>query len=107
LSRFNVAGFSDGELGFYSRQMVMGAIGLNGQRKLKNAQVCLAGVGGLGSPIAVQLASMGVGRLRLVDMDVVVGVGTAGTGVGASLKLKQFNEDIRVVGVIPELGNAI
>lgn len=42
------------------------------------------------------------------DVDlVVVGVGTAGTGVGASLKLKQFNEDIRVVGVIPELGNAI
>jgi len=71
LSRFNVAGFSDGELEFYSRQMVMDAIGLNGQRKLKNAKVCLAGVGGLGSPIAVQLASMGVGRLRLVDMDVV------------------------------------
>jgi cysteine synthase len=38
---------------------------------------------------------------------VVIGVGTAGTGVGTSLKLKQFNEDIQIVGVIPELGFAI
>jgi cysteine synthase len=41
-----------------------------------------------------------------VDL-VVVGVGTAGTGVGTSLKLKQFNEAIQIVGVIPELGYAI
>jgi len=41
-----------------------------------------------------------------VDL-VVVGVGTAGTGVGISLKLKQFNEAIQIVGVIPELGYAI
>jgi len=42
----------------------------------------------------------------IVDL-VVVGVGTAGTGVGTSLKLKQFNEAIQIVGVIPELGYAI
>lgn len=41
-----------------------------------------------------------------VDL-VVVGVGTAGTGVGTSHKLKQFNAEIQVVGVIPELGYAI
>jgi len=41
-----------------------------------------------------------------VDL-VVIGVGTAGTGVGTSLKLKQFNEAIQIVGVIPELGYAI
>jgi cysteine synthase len=41
-----------------------------------------------------------------VDL-VVVGVGTAGTGVGISLKLKQFNEAVQIVGVIPELGYAI
>jgi molybdopterin/thiamine biosynthesis adenylyltransferase len=50
MSRFNVAGFSDGELEFYYRQIVMDKIGLNGQRKLKNAQVCLAGVGAWGAP---------------------------------------------------------
>jgi len=37
-----------------------------------------------------------------VDM-VVVGVGTAGTGVGTSLRIKQFNPKIKVVGVVPEL----
>ena len=41
-----------------------------------------------------------------VDL-VVIGVGTAGTGVGTSLKLKQFNDAIQIVGVIPELGYAI
>jgi len=38
---------------------------------------------------------------------VVVGVGTAGTGVGASMRLKQFRESIRIIGVMPELGFAI
>lgn len=38
---------------------------------------------------------------------VVVGVGTAGTGVGISLRLKQYNEGIKIIGVIPELGFAI
>jgi adenylyltransferase/sulfurtransferase len=59
------------ELEYYSRQMVLKEIGYNGQLKLKEAKVCLVGVGGLGSSIATQLAAMGVGHLRLVDRDVV------------------------------------
>ncbi|MCW4034574.1 MAG: HesA/MoeB/ThiF family protein, partial [Candidatus Bathyarchaeota archaeon] len=39
--------------------------------KLKGSRVCLMGVGGLGSPAALQLAAMGVGFLRIVDRDVV------------------------------------
>jgi len=38
---------------------------------------------------------------------VVVGIGTAGTGVGTSLRVKQFNPEIKIVGVVPELGFAI
>lgn len=38
---------------------------------------------------------------------VVVGVGTAGTGVGVSLRLKQVRPDIRIVGVLPQLGVSI
>jgi cysteine synthase len=38
-----------------------------------------------------------------VDM-VVVGIGTAGTGVGLSLRLKQFNPGIQIIGVTPEVG---
>lgn len=39
--------------------------------KVKQARVALAGLGGLGSTIAIALARTGVGRLHLVDFDVV------------------------------------
>mgnify|MGYP001057392674 FL=1 len=41
-----------------------------------------------------------------VDM-IVVGIGTAGTGVGTSMRVKQYNPDIRIVGVMPRLGVGI
>jgi molybdopterin/thiamine biosynthesis adenylyltransferase len=59
------------ELEFYSRQIVLPDIGYEGQLRLRSATVCVAGVGGLGSVAAMQLAAMGVGHLRLVDYDVV------------------------------------
>ena len=39
--------------------------------KVKQARVALAGLGGLGSTIAIALARTGVGRLLLIDFDVV------------------------------------
>jgi len=42
-----------------------------GQRKLKRAGVLVAGVGGLGSPVLMYLATAGVGHLRFIDHDVV------------------------------------
>ena len=41
-----------------------------------------------------------------VDM-VVLGIGTAGTGVGVSKCLKEFNSEIKVIGVMPEVGTKI
>lgn len=41
------------------------------QQKLDRASVGIAGLGGLGSNIAVHLARLGVGRLVLVDFDTV------------------------------------
>lgn len=41
------------------------------QVKLHNAKVAIAGLGGLGSNIAVMLARSGIGKLLLVDFDVV------------------------------------
>ena len=61
----------DDELRYYSRQIMLKDIGYEGQLKLKNARICLVGLGGLGSTVATQLAAMGVGHLRLVDRDVV------------------------------------
>jgi len=37
-----------------------------------------------------------------VDM-IVVGIGTAGTGVGVSMRIKEFNPRIKIVGVMPKL----
>jgi adenylyltransferase/sulfurtransferase len=62
---------TDNEMETYSRQIVLADIGYDGQLKLRNAKVCLIGVGGLGSPIATQLAEMGAGNLRIVDRDIV------------------------------------
>ena len=39
---------SDQELEFYSRQIVLPDIGYSGQLKLKNARVCVVGLGGSG-----------------------------------------------------------
>jgi len=71
MNREEAKDLSDEELEFYSRQIVLPEIGYTGQLKLKNAKVCVVGLGGLGSPAALQLAAMGVGHLRLVDRDVV------------------------------------
>lgn len=63
--------FSERELDYYSRQIVLKDVGLSGQKKIKDSKVCVAGAGGLGSPILIQLASMGVGYIRVIDRDVV------------------------------------
>ena len=53
----------------YSRQILL--FGEDGQEKLKNAKVLVAGAGGLGSPISTYLAIAGVGKLILADFDSV------------------------------------
>ena len=55
----------------YSRHLLIPEVGLEGQRKLKNASILVIGTGGLGSPVALYLAAAGVGRIGLVDYDVV------------------------------------
>ena len=57
------------ELERYDRQIMIGEIGRQGQEKLKQTKVFVAGAGGLGSPIAIYLATAGVGTIRIVDED--------------------------------------
>lgn len=64
-------GLSPGELLRYSRHLLIPAVGVAGQLRLKHASVLLVGTGALGSPTALYLAAAGVGRLGLVDADVV------------------------------------
>ena len=62
---------SNKDLERYSRQVMLEEIGYEGQLKLKNAKVCVVGVGGLGNPIVTRLVAMGVGKIRIVDRDVI------------------------------------
>lgn len=55
----------------YSRHLILPEVGLEGQRKLKNARVLTIGTGGLGSPLGLYLAAAGIGTLGVVDFDVV------------------------------------
>jgi len=62
---------SSKDLDRYSRQVMLEEIGYNGQLKLRNAKVCVVGVGGLGNPITTRLVAMGIGTIRIVDRDVI------------------------------------
>ncbi|MEZ5367107.1 MAG: molybdopterin-synthase adenylyltransferase MoeB [Bryobacterales bacterium] len=55
----------------YSRHLILPEVGLEGQRKLKNAKILMVGTGGLGAPLGLYLAAAGVGKIGIVDFDVV------------------------------------
>ncbi|WP_129626446.1 molybdopterin-synthase adenylyltransferase MoeB [Candidatus Oscillochloris fontis] len=63
--------FSRDEISRYARHLVLPELGMEGQRRLKESQVALVGLGGLGSPLALYLAAAGVGHLALIDHDTV------------------------------------
>ena len=96
------------ELQRYDRQMMIYGFGEEGQEKLKQARVFIAGAGGLGSPVAVYLAVAGVGTIRIADHDKVelsnlnrqilhwdenIGEEKAESASG---KLKKLNTDIKI-----------
>jgi sulfur-carrier protein adenylyltransferase/sulfurtransferase len=62
---------SNEEIRRYSRHLLLPEVGIDGQRRLKDARVLCVGAGGLGSPVSMYLAAAGVGTLGLVDYDVV------------------------------------
>lgn len=93
----------------YARQIPV--IGEDGQKKLAESTVFLAGAGGLGSPVALYLAAAGVGSIRIADCDRVeltnlnrqilhrsdrIGMAKA---VSAAMTLTAFNPDISVTAL--------
>lgn len=55
----------------YSRHLIIPDVGMDGQKRLKNAKVLCVGAGGLGSPALMYMAAAGVGTLGIVEFDEV------------------------------------
>ena len=57
------------QLQLYSRQIKLPQVGVDGQERLLASTALIIGMGGLGSPAALYLASAGVGHLVISDYD--------------------------------------
>ena len=62
---------NDQQLLRYARHLMLDEIGIEGQQRLLDAHALVIGAGGLGSPVALYLATAGVGRITVVDPDSV------------------------------------
>jgi molybdopterin/thiamine biosynthesis adenylyltransferase len=100
----------------YARQRDL--IGADGQRRLQEARVFVAGMGGLGCTIALHLAAAGIGSLRFADFDLVelsnlnrqilhwerdIGREKAAS---AEEKLHAINPDMEIFGHSARIGDA-
>jgi adenylyltransferase/sulfurtransferase len=65
------AQLSRDEVARYSRHLIIPDLGVDGQKRLKNARVLVIGAGGLGAPALLYLAAAGVGTIGIVDFDLV------------------------------------
>jgi len=62
---------TDEQLLTYSRQIMLPQIDIEGQKKLIDSEVVILGLGGLGSPVAMYLATSGIANITLIDDDKV------------------------------------
>ena len=60
---------NDQDLERYGRHILLPEIDYEGQQKLLDSHVLVIGLGGLGSPASIYLASSGIGELTLCDFD--------------------------------------
>jgi molybdopterin-synthase adenylyltransferase len=107
----NISQLTEKDLNRYQRQIVIPYLGRSGQEKLKNAHVCIIGVGGLGCTSANYLSAAGIGHITLVDFDIIElsdlnrqilyweeDIGKKKVSV-ASDKLSRLNPDITITAV--------
>ena len=103
----------------YSRQILFGGIGAEGQRRLAAGRLAIVGCGATGSALASLLARAGLGKLRIIDRDYVEAsnlqrqslfdeqdaLESLPKAVAAARKIASFNSEIvleaRVEDVVP------
>ena len=61
--------FTKKQIERYSRQVILKKIGVIGQKKLLKSSVLIVGIGVLGSPVAIYLAALVVGKIGIIDKD--------------------------------------
>ncbi len=101
----------------YSRQILFGGIGAEGQRRLLAGRVAIVGCGATGSALASLLARAGIGTLRIIDRDYVEPSNLQRQGlfdefdaaesmpkaVAAAKKIATFNSEIVVEPQVADL----
>ena len=100
--------FTKKQIDRYSRQIILKKVGVAGQKKLLKSSVLIVGAGGLGSPIAIYLSALGIGKIGIVDKDKVeisnlsrqiifqVNDVNKKKSLAAINKLKKINPDVRL-----------
>ena len=109
---------NDDQLLRYSRHILLDELGIEGQQRLLTAHALVIGAGGLGSPVALYLATAGVGTVTIVDDDrvdltnlqrqiahSVARIGRA-KAESAMLSMQAINPDVRVHAVCERAGAA-
>jgi len=90
--------FTEKQAERYSRQIILKKIGTAGQKKLLGSNVLIVGAGGLGSPIALYLAAMGIGKIGIVDKDKI-----EMSNLGRQIIFT--TSDIKKKNLLPQLAN--
>ena len=88
--------FTNNQIERYSRQIILKKIGVNGQKKLLRSSVLVVGAGGLGSPTAIYLAAMGIGKIGIIDKDTdwsILRPSDFSIEINGKKKYIKFNED--------------
>ena len=102
----------------YSRQMLFAPLGPEGQERLGAASAVVVGCGAIGAAAAELLVRAGIWRLRILDRDFVEtsnlqrqslfdeadAAEVLPKAVAAERKLRAINSDVRVEGLIADLG---
>ena len=101
----------------YSRQILFGGIGEEGQKRLNNSCAAIIGCGALGSVIATILVRAGVGKVRIIDRDFIEYHNLARQvlfdeddvknqlpkAIAAERHLKKVNSSIEIEGIVADV----